>query len=113
MGADQRRALLHAGLRRENPIGVTLPGAWLNQGTLPRVCATQGGPSIRLVKRTFVTKRPAWIYLLILLSLVVRLIVALAISTRSKALSPACRRAPRPDGSTSASCVRLGCSCWS
>lgn len=71
---------------------VSAPSQWLQQGTLPPVCARHGGPSTSMRKRTFYTRTPWWVILIVLASLLVGLIVALAIRKTLHARLPECAR---------------------
>ena len=70
---------------------VRVPAPWLQQGSMPRICARHGIPATRLTKRPFYTRTPAWVIIIVLLSLLVGLIVALAIRKTVHAQLPVCQ----------------------
>jgi hypothetical protein len=59
---------------------------------MPRLCARHGGPASRTVKRSFHTPTPPWVLLLILVSLLIAAIVALAIRKSAHGYLPGCAR---------------------
>jgi hypothetical protein len=69
---------------------VNVPAVWLAQGYLPRTCARHGVPASTSCKRSFHTKPPLWVYILILASVLVFLIVVLVMRKTVSGHLPAC-----------------------
>jgi hypothetical protein len=69
---------------------VRVPAIWFAQGYLPQVCARHGGPSSATHKRTFYTRTPPLLYLLLLGSVLLFAIVALIIRKTVEGTLPGC-----------------------
>jgi hypothetical protein len=87
-GKPDQRAVPNGGV----VANVAIPTQWYSQGRMPRLCARHGGPASRTVRRTFYTPTPPWVWLLVLVSLLVAAIVALAIRTSLPGHLPGCAR---------------------
>ena len=61
-------------------------------GTLPPVCARHGGPATRWQRRSFYTRTPWWVLVLIPIALLLALVVALAVRGTVTANLPTCDR---------------------
>ena len=70
----------------------SIPAEWYRVGWVPPVCARHGRPATAPLKRTFYTRTPGWVYLLIVLSLAVAAIVSLAIRKSARGTLPGCDR---------------------
>jgi hypothetical protein len=68
----------------------SIPAEWYRVGCLPPVCARHGRPATRRLKRTFYTRTPTWVYLLIVISVLVAAIVALAVRKSAPGSLPGC-----------------------
>ena len=71
---------------------VNVPTSWYWHAWLPSICARHGGPATRPVKRTFYTRTPWWVYLLIVVSLLLAAIVSLAVRKSAAGMLPSCDR---------------------
>jgi hypothetical protein len=71
---------------------VNVPTTWLEQGTLPPICARHGCASTRREPRSFYTRTPAWVILLVFVALLIAVMVALAIRVTVKAQLPGCEQ---------------------
>lgn len=71
---------------------INLPAAWLVQGWVPPICVRHGGPSTRRDRRSFYTKTPTWVVLLIFVALMLALVVALCVRGTVTAEVPSCDR---------------------
>jgi|GEM_PF-2112018 len=71
---------------------IAIPAQWYSQGRMPRICARHGGPATRPLKRSMFTATPPWVWLLVLVSLLIAAIVALAIRRSAVGHLPGCER---------------------
>jgi hypothetical protein len=69
---------------------VRVPATWFARGYLPQTCARHSGPASSTRKRTFYTRTPPWLYLLLLGSVLLFAIVALIMRKTVEGALPGC-----------------------
>jgi hypothetical protein len=80
---------------------VVVPAHALTSGALVKLgtCPRHGNPMVRTRQRRFVSKTPEWVILIVLLSLLIGLIVAVALQKKAAGLVPECASCVKDHGS--------------
>lgn len=71
-------------------ISLYVPAAWVTQGALPGVCARHGTPTMQWTRRRFLSRTPVWVFVLMIFSLLIGVLVAVAIRKTVIGQLPSC-----------------------
>jgi hypothetical protein len=71
---------------------VDVPAHWVFTGQMGPLCARHGIATDRALRRTFYTRTPSWVYLLLVTGVLLMVIVATALRKTVQGVVPGCQR---------------------